>query len=156
VLSQPLTEKKVSRQCGFLNISQPYRPPRPVTGIASTCARALVRVKSPRSIWHIQENWSYGNSKGKDFSVLDYLSAAHGGVWGTAGILPRFPDLGTSLRWVLSLLPLYPQRKDTQYPLDMSLDYGRYGKEKILDTSGTRTPTPPPSSPYPVAIPTAP
>jgi hypothetical protein len=31
---------------------------------------------------------------------------------------------------------------------------GRRGEEKILDPTGTRTPTPHSSSPYPVAIPT--
>jgi hypothetical protein len=29
-----LTVSQLFRQCGILNISQPYRPPRPVTGIA--------------------------------------------------------------------------------------------------------------------------
>jgi hypothetical protein len=29
--------EQMSRQCGILNISQPYRPPGPIKGIAFTC-----------------------------------------------------------------------------------------------------------------------
>jgi hypothetical protein len=58
-------------------------------------------------------------------------------------------------------LPLYPGRKSLRYPLDKVLvgpqnRSGRYGEVNILDPTGTRLPTTRSSSPYPVAIPTAP
>jgi hypothetical protein len=56
--------------------------------------------------------------------------------------------------------PLYDREKSPRYPLDRRLGgpqsrSGLRGEEKILDPTGTRTPTPRSSSPKPVAIPTA-
>jgi hypothetical protein len=65
------------------------------------------------------------------------------------GMDPRFLGLGTI--WGLAVyfmpLPLYPLGKSPRYSLDRRLDgpqclSGRYGKVKILDRTGTKTPTP--------------
>jgi hypothetical protein len=94
---------------------------------------------------------------------LTNYALAHEGVWGSGYIDPRFLGLGTSWRWVVSFtpLPLYLRGKSPRYPLDRRLGgpqsrYGRRGEEKILDPTGTRTPNPRSSSPWPVAIPTTP
>jgi hypothetical protein len=67
----------------------------------------------------------------------------------------------TSCRWVISFRPLphYSQGKSPQCPFCRRLGgpqsrCGRLGEEKILDPTGTRTPTSRSSSPLPVAIPT--
>jgi hypothetical protein len=67
-------------------------------------------------------------------------------------LYPRFLDLGTSWRWVVSftLLPLYPKKKRAPlYSLGRlggpQSRSGKYGEAKILDHTRTRTPTPPSS-----------
>jgi hypothetical protein len=41
----------LSRQCRILNISQPYRPPRPVTGTALLFICADVRTSQKKGVW---------------------------------------------------------------------------------------------------------
>jgi hypothetical protein len=56
----------------------------------------------------------------------------HEGVWGSGCIEPHFLDLGTSF----TPCPFPPRGKSTHSR------YGRRVEKKILDPTGTRTPTP--------------
>jgi hypothetical protein len=92
---------------------------------------------------------------------LTNYALLHEDVWGNGCMDPRILDLGTSFRSVVSLTPrpLYLRVESPRYPLDRRLGgpqsrSGHFRKEKIFDPTGTRPPTPRPSSPYPVAIPT--
>jgi hypothetical protein len=67
---------------------------------------------------------------------------------------PRVLDLGTCWRWVVGFTPvaLYPRAKNPRYSLDRTQGgpqnrSGWRGEEKNLAPTGTRTPTPRPSSP---------
>jgi hypothetical protein len=76
-------------------------------------------------------------------------------VYGGSGYIDsHFLDFVTRWRLVVSFTPqlLYPQWKSPWYPLDRRLggpqsQSGRCGEEKILDPTGTQTPTPRLSSP---------
>jgi hypothetical protein len=75
--------------------------------------------------------------------VLNY-ALRHEGVWGSGCIDPHFLDLGTSWRGVVSFSP---RSLNPRYPLDSRLGgpqnrSGRREEGKILDHTGTRTPTP--------------
>jgi hypothetical protein len=76
-------------------------------------------------------------------TILTNSSLRHEGVWSGGCIDLRFLDLATSWRWVVSFtpLPLY-----TRYPLDKRFGgpqshSRRYGEVKVLDSTGTRTPS---------------
>jgi hypothetical protein len=77
------------------------------------------------------------------------LSLRHEDAWGSGCIDPRFLDLGSSWKWVISFTsrPLY-----ARYPLDRRLGGpqnrpGQHREVKILAPIGAQTPTPWLSSP---------
>jgi hypothetical protein len=64
----PLSVSQLSRQCGILNISQPYRPPRHVTGIAFffTCffssSVTMILLVTPNLADWLSWKWSVAQS----------------------------------------------------------------------------------------------
>jgi hypothetical protein len=125
---------------------------QPVTHSAPTFTSYLLV-----AVWMIIF-WSM-KKEGKKVKVklslcLTTYALRHEGVCGSGCIDPNCLDLGTSWRWVVSFtpLPLYLRWKSPRYPLDRRLGgpqsrSGRSVNEKILYSSGTRTPTPRSSSP---------
>jgi hypothetical protein len=118
----------------------------PVQGVLPTVYRIQKLEKRPRP--------KQRGVKSKVVHVLNKLSTTPWRRMGSECIDPRILDLGTRWRWVVGFTPrpLYSRGKNTRYPLDRRLcgpqsRSGRRGEEKILDPTGTRTPTPRSSSP---------
>jgi hypothetical protein len=94
------------------------------------------------------------NKMVKLYQCLNNWTLRHEGIGGSGCIDPHFLDLSTSWSWMVSFTPrpLYPREKNPRHQLDRMLgepqsQSGRHTEEKVLDPTGTRTPTPRSSSP---------
>jgi hypothetical protein len=65
----PLSQSRLSRQCWILNISQPYRPPLLVMGIALLFCFYVLLFIIHRSIW-VHNHWIWKLS-------LNYIDMLH-------------------------------------------------------------------------------
>jgi hypothetical protein len=84
--------------------------------------------------------------------VLNWFNTTPWRRIGVSGCIdPHLLELGTSYTWVVSFMPpaaLPPEKEPLRYSLYRRLcgpksRSGKRGEEKILDTTGIRTPTPP-------------
>jgi hypothetical protein len=104
--------------------------------------------------WFLEWCKLFNSEVQKIFPEFNELSTTPWRRMGECMYTSTFLGLGTSWRWVVNftLRPLYPRGKSPRYPVDRRLGgpqsrSERLGEKKILDPTGTRTPTSPPFSP---------
>jgi hypothetical protein len=91
--------------------------------------------------------------KGKVVPVRNNQALRHEDIWESEGMAPPFLISGLDGgEWLASSPGRFTRGKNHRYPLDRRMGgpqsrSGRRGEQKILAPTGTRTPTPLPSSP---------